>query len=111
MGDRPDGAGSRQFDGGPRHSVTDRLQQRAEQRRRDEELRTNLRQVLATTTGGEVDDETFEKFLADLAVETGALPPLDRVVEAVELAKSVEPAKVGQQIRMLYRRRRPAAVS
>ncbi len=86
--------------------MTDRLQQRAEQRRREDEQRTQLQDLLTRTTGSEPDGEAFDRFLADLTVETGALPPLDRVIEAVELANSIEPAKVGEQIRALYRRSR-----
>ena len=95
--------------GPPQHSVTDQLRQRAEQRRREDELRETLQQLLSTTAGGEPGPELFDRFLADLAQEVGALPPLERVVEAVRLANSAEPFKVGQQIRALYRRRpRPA---
>ena len=90
--------------------MTDRLRQRAEQRRREDELRETLQQLLATAAGGEQGPEGYDKFLADLTQEVGALPPIERVVEAIQLANSAEPFKVGQQIRALYRRRpRPAA--
>lgn len=57
--------------------------------------------------GAEPDGDQYDKFLADLTVEVGALPPLERLVEALQLANSVEPAKVGDQVRALYRRPRP----
>jgi hypothetical protein len=93
--------------GAPQHSVTDRLRQRAEQRRRDDEQREQLQTLIATTTGSDADGATFDKFLADLTQEVGALPPLERVIEAVQLANTIEPFKVGEQIRRLYRRPRP----
>ncbi len=110
IGDR---GGPRRFngppgDGGPRPSgVTDRLRERAEQRRRDDDLRGQLQQALTAVTGAELDEEQFGKFLADLTQEVGALPPLERVVEAIQLSNSAEPFKVGEQIRQLYRRPRP----
>jgi hypothetical protein len=62
--------------------------------------------LLATHTGAEATQEVFDKFLADLTVETGALPELGRVVEAVKLADSIEAAKVGNAVRQLFRRSR-----
>lgn len=118
MGDRPRPVGrfNGPNEGGPprpQPGVTDRLRHRAEQRRREEELDDQLRSAVAAVTGGDVETATFDKFLADLTHEVGALPPVDRVIEAVKLANSIEPFKVGQQIRQLYRRPRPrtAAVS
>ena len=115
VGNRPPGgprSGPPRFGGpgnaGPQQSgVTDRLRQRAEQRRREGEHREQLQRLLASATGGEMDEAALDKFLADLAVEVGALPPLERVVEAVELANTAEPTKVGDQVRQLYRRPRP----
>ncbi|MCC6179828.1 MAG: hypothetical protein IT305_31325 [Chloroflexi bacterium] len=106
MGDQrgPGGPGA---PGGPGMGTTDRLRQRAEQRRRDEELREQLLGLLSTTGGVEATPEVYDKFLADLTVETGALPPIERVVEAIQLAKSIEPAKVGNAVRQLFRRPRP----
>jgi hypothetical protein len=113
-GPRPpmaDRSGPRRFgpqDGGPRPpGTTDRLRERAEQRRRDDELRNQLQQVVSTASGSELDPEAFSKFLNDLTQEVGALPPLERVIEAVQMSNSVEPFKVGEQIRLLYRRPRP----
>lgn len=87
--------------------TTDRLRQRAEQRQREDQSRETLRGLLVGTTGGEVDDERMDKFFADLTVEVGALPPIERVVEAVQAANSAEPSKIGDQVRLLYRRPRP----
>lgn len=84
-----------------------RLQQAAERRRREAGQRDELMALLATHTSAEATGEVFDKFLTDLTVETGALPELGRVVEAVKLANSIEPAKVGNAVRQLFRRPRP----
>ncbi|MFN8522153.1 MAG: hypothetical protein U0821_03510 [Chloroflexota bacterium] len=70
-----------------------------------------LLQTLARVNGSELDADAYAKFLNDLTQETGALPPLDRVNEAVNLAGSLDVVKIGAQVRMLYRRSRarPAA--
>jgi len=87
------------------------LRQRAEQRRRDDDLREQLNALMASKSGAEFDQAVYDKFLSDLTVEVGALPPIERLIEAIQLADSLEPDKIGQQIRTLYRRRpRPAAV-
>ena len=98
----------RPMGGPPQMGTTERLQRNAEQKRREEGLREQL-QGLLNSVGGieEVTPDVYDKFLADLTVETGALPPLDRVVEAVQLAGSIEPAKVGNAVRQLFRRPRP----
>ena len=83
-----------------------RLQQAAERRRREAGQRDELLALLATHTGAEATNEVFDKFLSDLTVETGALPELGRVVEAVKLADGIEPAKVGNAVRQLFRRGR-----
>jgi len=83
-----------------------RLQQNAERRRREAGQRDELLALLTTHTGAEATNEVFDKFLADLTVETGALPELGRVVEAVKLANSIEAAKVGNAVRQLFRRGR-----
>ncbi|MGE3269419.1 MAG: hypothetical protein AB7P40_11775, partial [Chloroflexota bacterium] len=57
--------------------------------------------------GAEATPEVFDKFLADLTVETGALPDVGRVLDAVKLANSIEPVKVGNAVRQLFRRPRP----
>ena len=84
-----------------------RLQQNAERRRREFGQREELMALLAQHTGAEATPEVFDKFLGDLTVETGALPELGRVVEAVKLANSIEAAKVGNAVRQLFRRPRP----
>jgi translation initiation factor IF-2 len=83
-----------------------RLQQNAERRRRESGQRDELMALLTTHTGAEATPEVFDKFLADLTVETGALPELGRVVEAVKLANSIEAPKVGNAVRQLFRRSR-----
>jgi hypothetical protein len=92
--------------GGPPLSTDARLQQNAE-RRRESGQRDELLALISTHAGAEATPEVFDKFLADLTVETGALPDLGRVVEAVKLADSIEPAKVGNAVRQLFRRPRP----
>ena len=87
-------------------STDARLQQNAERRRREAGQRDELMALLATHTAAEATGEVFDKFLSDLTVETGALPELGRVVEAVKLANSIEPAKVGNAVRQLFRRGR-----
>jgi len=84
-----------------------RLQQNAERRRRETGQRDELMALLTEHTGAEATQEVFDKFLADLTVETGALPELGRVVDAVKLAKSIEAPKVGNAVRQLFRRPRP----
>jgi hypothetical protein len=92
-------------------STDARLQQNAERRRREAGQRDELMALLATHTGAEATNEVFDKFLTDLTVETGALPELGRVVEAVKLAGGIEPAKVGNAVRQLFRRGRTRPAS
>jgi hypothetical protein len=87
--------------------TTERLQRNAEQKQREAGQREELMTLIASLGGVEATTEVFDKFLTDLTVETGALPPLDRVVEAVQLANSIEAAKVGNAVRQLFRRPRP----
>jgi hypothetical protein len=84
-----------------------RLQQNAERRRRETGQRDELMALLTTHTGAEATPEVFDKFLADLTVETGALPEIGRVIDAIKLANSIEAAKVGNAVRQLFRRPRP----
>ena len=84
-----------------------RLQQNAERRRRELGQREELMALLTQHTSAEATPEVFDKFLADLTVETGALPELGRIVEAVKLANSIEAPKVGNAVRQLFRRPRP----
>jgi hypothetical protein len=83
------------------------LQQRAEQRRRDEDDITEMRTLLAEYAGQEIDDQFMETFSHGLQEETGALPPPRIVVEAIKEAKSAEPRKIADAVRAYYRRPRP----
>ena len=89
-------------------SRTNMLQQRAEQRRRDEDDIVEMRRLLAEFGGVEsVDDEAMETFSRALAEETGALPPPRIVVDAIKEAQSADPRKIGDAVRAYYRRPRP----
>jgi hypothetical protein len=83
------------------------LQQRADQRRRDEEDIAEMRRLLAEFGGQEVDDQVMETFSRALAEETGALPPPHIVVEAIKQSQSADPRKIGDAVRAHYRRPRP----
>lgn len=83
------------------------LQQRAEQRRREEEDITEMRRLLAEFSGQEVDDQFMETFSRGLAEETGALPPPNIVVDAIRESRSADPRKIGDAVRAHYRRPRP----
>ena len=83
------------------------LQQRAEQRRRDEDDILEMRRLLAEVTGQEIDDQFMETFSRGLAEETGALPPPRIVVEAIKESRSAEPRKIADAVRAYYRRPRP----
>ena len=110
FGDRgPGGPGGppRRMGGPPQMGTTERLQRNAEQKQREAGMRDELMGLIASVGSVEATPEVYDKFLADLTVETGALPALDRVVEAVKLAGSTEPAKVGNAVRQLFRRPRP----
>lgn len=82
------------------------LQQRAEQRRRDEDDIAEMRQLLAEYGGQEVDEPAMETFSQALAEETGALPPPRIVVAAIKHAKTADPRRIGDAIRAYYRRAR-----
>jgi hypothetical protein len=83
------------------------LQQRAEQRRRDEDDIAEMRRLLAEFSGEEVDEKFMETFSRGLAEETGALPPPHIVVEAIRESRSADPRKIGDAVRAHYRRPRP----
>jgi len=95
--------------GGPGRppSRTSMLQQRADQRRRDETDITEMRRLLAEFSGQEVDEVFMEAFSRGLAEETGALPPPYIVVEAIKESQSADPRKIGDAVRAHYRRPRP----
>ncbi|MBV8717131.1 MAG: hypothetical protein JO020_24355 [Chloroflexi bacterium] len=114
MGPRParPGMGAPRLGGPPSGpgrppSRTSMLQQRAEQRRRDDEDIAEMRQLLAEFSGQEVDDQFMETFSRGLAEETGALPPPHIVVDAIRESKSADPRKIGDAVRAHYRRPRP----
>jgi hypothetical protein len=86
---------------------TSMLQQRADQRRRDEDDIVEMRSLLAEATGEEIDDQFMENFSRGLAEETGALPPPHIVVEAIKQSHSAEPRKIADAVRAYYRRPRP----
>lgn len=98
--------------GGPMRppNRTGMLQQRSDQRRRDEDDILEMRQLLGEYSGQEIDDTFMENFSRGLAEETGALPPPRIVVEAIKECKSVEPRKIADAVRAYYRRprQRPA---
>ena len=82
------------------------LQQRAEQRRRDEDDIVEMRRLLAEFSGQEIDDQFMETFSRGMAEETGALPPPRIVVEAIKESRSAEPRKIADAVRAYYRRPR-----
>ena len=83
------------------------LQQRAEQRRRDEEDIAEMRRLLGELGGQEIDDQAMEVFSRAMAEETGALPPPRIVVEAIKESQSADPRKIADAVRAYYRRPRP----
>lgn len=83
------------------------LQQRAEQRRRDEDDILEMRTLLAEFSGQQIDDQFMETFSRGLAEETGALPPPRIVVEAMKESRSAEPRVIADAVRAYYRRPRP----
>jgi len=97
---------------GPRPpSQSDLLQQRADQRRREQEQRDGVRAALEAVRGGPVDEEALNAFLSELTAETGALPPMGIVVEAMRTAGTDQVRSIGDEVRAYYRRPRqqPAA--
>jgi hypothetical protein len=83
------------------------LQQRADQRRRDEDDIGEMRQLLAEYSGQEIDDQFMEAFSRGLAEETGALPPPRIVVDAIKESHSADPRRIADAVRAYYRRPRP----
>jgi hypothetical protein len=82
------------------------LQQRAEQRRRDEDDIMEMRRLLGEISGQEIDEAFMEAFSRGMAEETGALPPPRIVVEAIRESRSAEPRKIADAVRAYYRRPR-----
>ena len=91
--------------GGPGRppSRTNMLQQRADQRRRDEDDIVEMRRLLAEISGQEIDDAFMEAFSRGMAEETGALPPPRIVVDAIRESRSAEPRNIADAVRAYYR--------
>ncbi len=87
------------------------MQQRADQRRRDDEDIAEMRRLLGELSGQEFDDAAMETFSHGLAQETGALPPPRIVVEAIRESQSADPRRIGDAVRAYYRRPRPRPAS
>lgn len=94
--------------GRPPAGRTEMLQQRAEQRRRDEEDIAEMRRLLTDLRGEPADDTFMESFGRALAEETGALPPPRIVVEAIRQSQTADPRTIGDAVRAYYRRSRSA---
>jgi hypothetical protein len=102
---RPMGPG-----GGPRvASRSDMLRRNAERIQREQVDRSQIQQLLSTYSGEELDDAAVETFFSELGVETGALPPLHVVLEALRNAGNAKPVDVADQVRQYYRRPRARA--
>jgi len=86
---------------------TQMLQQRADQRRREEEDIAEMRRLLAEYGGQEMDEAAMDVFSRGLAEETGALPPPRIVVDAIKESRSADPRIIGDAVRAHYRRPRP----
>jgi hypothetical protein len=87
------------------------LRRNAERIQREQTDRGEIRQLLATYAGEEVDDAAVETFFSQLGVETGALPPLHVVLEALRNAGKSDPVEVADQVRQYYRRPRARAAA
>ena len=95
---------------GPRPTPrSDMLRRNAERLQREQADRNEIQQLLSSYSGGEADDAAVERFFAQLAVETGALPPLNIIVGALQSSGNADPAEVGNQVRLHYRRARARA--
>lgn len=108
---RAEGAAARPRPDGPvaaprPPSIGKMLQRRAEQRRHEASQRDELRQQLSALRGEEADEQALKGFLSALERETGALPPLNVVLEAMREAGSARPEAVGDAVRRYYRRAR-----
>lgn len=93
--------------GRPLAGRTQMLQQRADQRRREDEDIAEMRRLLAEFGEQEIDDSAMEAFSRGLAVETGALPPPRIVVDAIRESQSADPRKIADAVRAHYRRPKP----
>jgi len=92
---------------GPRPATrSDMLRRNAERIQREQTERSQIRELLTGYNGQEADDAAMDGFFSQLATETGALPPLNVVLEALQSAGSADPSEVGNQVRLHYRRAR-----
>ena len=87
------------------------LRRNAERIQREQTDRNDIRQVLSGFAGEELDDAAVETFFSQLGVETGALPPLHVVLEALRSAGNANPVAVADQVRQYYRRPRSRAAA
>lgn len=93
--------------GGPRPAPrADMLRRNAERIQREQAERNQIRELLTGYGGQEADEAAMEQFFSQLTMETGALPPLNVVLEALRGAGNADPAEVGNQVRLHYRRAR-----
>ena len=88
---------------------SDMLRRNAERIQREQADRSAIQELLTGYNGEEADDAAMEKFFSALAVETGALPPLNVVLEALRIAGNADPVEVGNQVRAYNRRSRSRA--
>jgi hypothetical protein len=101
--------GPRPMMGGPRPAPrSDMLRRNAERIQREQAEKNEVRQLLSQYNGAEADDAAIDTFFSQLSVETGALPPLNVVLEALKNAGNANAAEVGNQVRAYYRRPRAA---
>lgn len=87
----------------PPVSRTDILRERSDQRKRDQNERQEISDLLSGYRGAAPSDDDIQQFFAVLTEEVGALPPLRVVVQALRLAESDQPSAVGSQVRAYYR--------
>ena len=103
IGPRPPFAGPAA--GGPRPAPrADMLRRNAERLQQEQTDRAEIGTLLASYSGEEADDAAMERFFSALAVETGALPPLHIVLEALQKAGNATATEVANQVRLHYRR-------
>ena len=85
---------------------SDMLRRNAERMQREQLDRGEIRQLLTTYSGAETDEDGVDQFFEALGVETGALPPINVVLSALQSAGNNNPADVANQVRLYYRRAR-----
>jgi hypothetical protein len=72
---------------------------------RDDRARNELITLLTALSGVEATQETLDRFLTDLTIETGVIPDLPSVIGAVTGSNSIEPRKVGIALRPVLKTR------